>query len=209
MKAIVLFSGGVDSTVLLVNALEQERQCLALTFNYGQRNFREELRATANIALYYSVEHKIIDIDKRSITGSSLIDRNIDVPKNREQNNETPNTYVPGRNTIFLAHALSQAEVFNADEVYIGAMAEDAAYPDCKKGFIDAFQNVFNQTYPCNIIAPFLEMSKKDIVELGKKLGVPYNMTFSCYDPPKPNQHCGLCDACKRRISGFENGTHM
>ena len=211
MKVIILLSGGIDSVVLLVQALEQGHVCTALTFNYGQRNFREELRAARQVAKYYDIDHKIIEIDRHTFSDSSLVSKDIEVPKDRSDDEvfskEKPNTYVPGRNTLFLSYAMIQAEILNADEIHIGAMSEDKAYPDCRKGFIDAFQRVFNealQNQKCTIIAPFLKMNKAEVISLGMKLSVPYDITFSCYDPSSPNTACGKCDACKRRKKGFD-----
>jgi 7-cyano-7-deazaguanine synthase len=206
MKTIVLFSGGIDSTVALAMALNDGRQCYALSFDYGQRH-SIELESARTIAAYYSVPHQVIAIDPTLFAKSALINRNLEIARDRSiQDIATrgiPNTYVPGRNTLFLAYALSIAEVLEAHEIVIGANAMDASpYPDCRPAYFSAFQglaNVATQQAVENrgpiISTPLLFWDKKKIIEQGLSLGAPLQMTFSCYSP-KDKQACGHCDAC-------------
>lgn len=217
MKAITLLSGGLDSTVVLALALQNKRECLALSFSYGQRH-KIELEAAKKIAAYYNVKHLILQIDPLAFGQSALVinslETPLEVPKNRTleemKKAPTPPTYVPARNTIFLSFALAQAEMFNASEIHLGVNALDIKYPDCSKAFINAFQQVINtatkkaiEDKPTKLIAPLLEMDKKEIIRLGISLNAPLNLTFSCYSPID-DKACRSCDACILRNSAWE-----
>ncbi len=215
MKAIVLMSGGLDSTVILALALQKKRECLCVSFNYNQRHLIE-LESAKAITDYYQVPHKIITLDPSIFAGSSLLkNENQGVPKNRTadeiKNAGTPSTYVPARNTIFLSLALAQAEIFAAEEIYIGPNALDTVYPDCSQKFIDAYQSVIHVATkqalngnPPKLIAPLLELNKVQIIALGKELNAPLELSFSCYDPVD-SEPCGLCDASTLRTTAFQN----
>lgn len=213
MKAIILLSGGLDSTVMLAMALQQEMECIALSFDYGQRN-RAELLAAQKIALYYGVAHQTITIDPAVFQGSALLGRQ-QLAKNRTiQDIDTqgiPNTYVPARNTLFLAYAMGLAEQQDADEIHLGANANDkACYPDCRPEFIQAFQGVLNvatcrsaEKMPIQLKAPLLYWNKTDIVRQGIALKAPLDLSLSCYDPMSDGQPCHTCDACVLRKMAF------
>lgn len=206
MKAVVLLSGGLDSTVSLAMAKEKGRECLALSFNYGQRHL-VELEYAKKIASHYHVAHKIIIIDRSSFDHSSLVTA-ADVPKNRTEKeiseSGVPNTYVPARNTLFLAYAAAQAEIFGASEIYAGPnLLDRKPYPDCRPEFYTAFQQVLNlatkQAIEGNaprLITPLIDLTKKEIVAEAKRLQVPIESTFSCYDPSPKGTPCTACDAC-------------
>ncbi len=212
MKAIVLLSGGLDSTVMLANVLAQGRQVTALTFDYCQRN-HPEIAAASYVAKHYAICHGIIKLDAKTFDKSSLVS-DIQVPKGRnlaEINCGTiPSTYVPARNTLFLAYATAYAEVLEAHEIYLGANAADQkAYPDTRPEYQAAFQGLLNvatkQAVEGNIpklLFPQLKMDKKEIIKLGVSLKAPLHLTLSCYDPSE-GQHCGRCDACYLRKTGF------
>lgn len=213
MKAIVLLSGGLDSTVILAKALSEGRECYALSFDYGQRH-RRELDAAKAIVAHYQVPHQVITIDSKAFALSSLVSA-MAVPKGRTPQEieapGTPNTYVPARNTLFLAYALGQAEILGAQEVYIGVNALDGNYPDCRPSFIDAFQQVFHlgtkqglQGQGPQLVAPLMGSTKADIVHLGRSLGAPLDLSWSCYDPTPTGAICQQCDACTLRRQGFE-----
>jgi len=213
-KAVLLLSGGLDSTTLLALATSEGYAIHALSFRYGQRH-AAELAAAQKIAERYSVvQHVVTDIDLRVFGGSALT-ADIDVPKDRAMNGDAaiPVTYVPARNTIFLAFALAWAEVLGAAEIFIGVNALDySGYPDCRPEFIEAFEKMarlatrsgVEGTAPVTIRTPLIDLSKKEIIELGLKLGVDYSMTTSCYDPGAAGEACGHCDACQLRLRGFE-----
>lgn len=215
MKAIILFSGGLDSTVMLALALSQERECLALSFDYGQRH-KVELEAAKLIADHYGVKHRILTIDPQTFQHSSLVS-SMPVPTNRTpgemQSMGTPNTYVPARNTLFLSFALSQAEIEEAQEIYFGANALDInPYPDCRPAFIEAFQALINvstkqaiEKRAPQLITPLIGWNKKEIVECGKRLKVPMHLTSSCYQPLRLHVGCGCCDACILRNEALTN----
>jgi 7-cyano-7-deazaguanine synthase len=206
MKAIILFSGGIDSTVILADALSKGRDCLALSFDYGQRH-RVELEQAKKIAKIYGVPHRIIHIDPQTFDQSSLVNE-ADVPINRTaediESGGIPSTYVPARNTLFLSYALGQAEIFEAQEIYIGCNKDDRLpYPDCRPAFIEAFQALIATATkqsvtakPPKLVAPLLDMTKKDIVEKGRTLKVPLEMTHSCYNPDRIGDPCYACGAC-------------
>ena len=209
MKAVVLLSGGLDSSTVLAIALEMGYEVHALSFDYGQRHSRE-LESAKKIAKYFNVPHKIIKIDLRQIGGSALTD-NIDVPeRNMEEiEKEIPITYVPARNTILLSLALGYAEVIDADAIFYGANAIDySGYPDCRPEYVEAFERVANlgtkrgvEGKPIKIIAPIIHMTKAEIIKKGMELGVPYELTWSCYKGGE--KACGKCDSCLLRLKGF------
>ena len=191
-KAVLLLSGGLDSTTLLALARSEGYAIHALSFRYGQRH-AAELAAARKIAAHYDVvQHVVTDIDLR-IFGGSALTSDIEVPKDRVVDEAIPVTYVPARNTIFLSFALAWAEVLGASDIFIGVNALDySGYPDCRPEFIAAFQEmarlatragVEGSAAPVTIRTPLIELSKKEIIELGLSLGVDYSMTTSCYDP--------------------------
>lgn len=211
-KAVLLLSGGLDSTTLLALAASEGYAIHALSFRYGQRH-EVEVAAARKIASHYGVvQHVVTDIDLRAFGGSALTS-DIDVPKNRVVDEEIPVTYVPARNTIFLSFALAWAEVLGASDIFIGVNALDySGYPDCRPEFIAAFQEmarlatragVEGGESPVTIRTPLIDMSKREIIELGLRLGVDYSMTTSCYDPSPSGEGCGECDACQLRLKGF------
>ena len=212
-KAVLLLSGGLDSTTLLALARSEGYAIHALSFRYGQRH-AAELAAARKIAAHYDVVHHVVnDIDLR-IFGGSALTSDIEVPKDRVVDEAIPVTYVPARNTIFLSFALAWAEVLGASDIFIGVNALDySGYPDCRPEFIAAFQEmarlatragVEGSAAPVTIRTPLIELSKKEIIELGLSLGVDYSMTTSCYDPADDGEACGHCDACQLRLKGFE-----
>lgn len=213
-KAIVLLSGGLDSTTTLAIASHQKFDCYAISFDYGQRN-QFELAAARRVAAYFGViEHLVIRIDLRKIGGSALT-ADIPVPKSQtlpEKAEEIPVTYVPARNTIFLSLALAWAETLGSSDIFIGVNALDfSGYPDCRPAFIDAFEYLANvgtksgQTgEKFKIHAPLLYLSKAEIIQKGVALAVDYSLTNSCYDPSKQGIACGRCESCLLRKRGFE-----
>lgn len=216
-KAIVLLSGGMDSTTLLALAQSQQYECYALSFRYGQRH-QAELDAASQIAQKAKViQHEIIDLDLSRFGGSALTDHSIDVPDsssdgNNNSDNHIPITYVPARNTVFLSIALGWAETLNANDIFIGVTAVDySGYPDCRPEFIQSFQAMANlatkagvEGHPFNIQTPLIQLSKAEIIQLGKQLGVDYAQTVTCYRADEYGQACGVCDACDLRRKGFE-----
>ncbi len=214
VKAVVLLSGGMDSTTLLALARKEGRECYALSFRYGQRHVYE-LEAARNVARALGArEHLIFDIPLNRWGGSALTSE-IKVPKDRsgkEMSHGIPITYVPARNTIFLSLALGWSEVLGAGEIWIGVNALDySGYPDCRPEFIRAFQEVarlgtkagVEGIHPVQIQAPLQFLSKAEIIRIGTDLGVDYSLTRSCYDPPSADLHCGHCDSCLLRKKGF------
>lgn len=212
-KAVVLLSGGLDSSIILASAINQGRECYALCFDYGQRH-RVELDYAKKIASYYNVHLRIIEIDPCIFKSSSLVSDER-VPQNRTveeiARGKIPNTYVPARNTLFLAYAMGQAELLNAKEIYAGPNALDSTpYPDCTPAFIQAFQSVLNvatkqavEGHPPRLITPLIHWNKVDIIRHGMTLNVPMHMTFSCYDPLPTKEACSICDSCILRADGF------
>ncbi len=217
--AIVLFSGGLDSTTCLAIAESEGFTPVALSFRYGQRH-TVELDCAAEIAAKAGVEHLIADIDLAAFGGSALVDASLDVPKHEslealaaEESGDTsvPITYVPARNAIFLSFALAVAEVRGSSDVFIGVNAVDySGYPDCRPEFIEAFQSMANfatragvEGDPLVIHTPLIALTKGQIVELGMGLGVDYSRTSTCYDPGADGGACGHCDACLLRAKGF------
>jgi 7-cyano-7-deazaguanine synthase len=208
--AVVLLSGGLDSATVLAMARHDGRECRALSVDYGQRH-RVELEAAARVAAALgAVEHRVVPIDLRVFGGSALTDDAIAVPS--QPSSGIPVTYVPARNTIFLALALAYAEVSDADVIFVGVNAVDySGYPDCRPEFLSAFEKVANlatkravEGKPIEIVAPIIGMTKADIVRRGIALGVDYSLTVSCYEPDAAGRACGRCDACRFRRQGFE-----
>jgi len=211
-KAIVLLSGGLDSTTVLAIAKAHDFECYALSFDYGQKQ-RSELESAKTIANQSKVvEHRIMKISLADIGGSALTDDKIDVPKYSESD-EIPVTYVPARNTIFLSFALAWAEVINCQKIYIGVNALDySGYPDCRPEFIKAFEDMANlatkqsvEGDKIEIKTPLISMTKAEIIQKGLSLGVDYSQTISCYLANSNGEACGECDACVLRINGFNN----
>ncbi len=216
-KAIILLSGGIDSTTAMAIAKSKGKEIYSLSFRYGQRH-SIELEASKKIAQSLGAkEHKIIDIDLRQFGASALTDE-IDVPKHEsveeiEKQKDIPITYVPARNTIFLSYALGWAEVLKANSIYIGVTAVDySGYPDCRPEFIEAFEKMANLATKTGITkeavlkidTPLINLSKAQIIQTGSKLGVDYSITISCYDPDLKGRSCGRCDSCLHRIKGFK-----
>ncbi len=210
-KAVILFSGGLDSTTVLAIAKGQGFQCYALSFDYGQRH-RAELQAAQRLAKIMDVvEHKIIGLNLAEIAQSALTDTHIAVPEQESAPNTIPVTYVPARNTVFLALALAWAEVLQAYDIFIGVNAVDySGYPDCRPVFIQAFNQMANlatkagvEGHRVKIHTPLIDLSKAQIIQQGRQLGVDYSQTVSCYQADGRGRACGLCDACRLRAAGF------
>lgn len=213
-KAVILLSGGLDSTVTLAKAKEEGYKLNTLSFDYGQRH-EKELESAQKIVDYYDIlEHKIIKIDLTQIGGSALTDSGIEVPGKRkgdEIGNDIPITYVPARNTVLLALAIGYAEVIGAEAVFIGANSIDySGYPDCRPEFFKAFQEVAKlgtktgvEGRPIKIKYPLIDMTKAEIVMEGMRLNVPLHLTWSCYEGR--NKACGRCDSCILRLKGFKD----
>ncbi len=212
--AVLLLSGGLDSTTMLAYALDRGFAVHAMTFRYGQRH-SGEIEAARRVARHFGVaDHVVVDIDLRTFGGSALT-ADIDVPKDRSADamaTGIPVTYVPARNTIFLSFCLAWAEVLGASDIFIGVNALDySGYPDCRPEYVAAFQRMANLatrggvegTSPIRIQTPLLHLTKREIVELGRSLGVDYSITLSCYDPGEEGAACGHCDACTLRLKGF------
>lgn len=214
-RAVVLLSGGLDSTTLLAQALHDGFDVHAMTFRYGQRH-ASEIDAAKRVASRYAVrDHVIVDIDLRTFGGSALT-TDIDIPKDRDlravDHDGIPITYVPARNTIFLSFALAWAEVLGAADIFIGVNALDySGYPDCRPEYISAYERMANlatrgsveQTNPVHIRTPLIDLTKAEIIRKGLALGVDYSGTQSCYDPDPSGAACGHCDACQLRLKGF------
>lgn len=217
-KAVVLLSGGLDSTTTLAIASAAGYECHAMTFRYGQRHENEILSAQRIATTWSVAEHVVAEIDLRVFGGSALTS-DIAVPKGRdvsEMGEGIPVTYVPARNTIFLSFALAWAEVLGCQDIFIGVNALDySGYPDCRPEFIEAFSRMANLATRAGvegeqrltIHTPLIAMSKAQIVARGIELGVDYGLTTSCYDPDEEGRACGACDSCLLRLRGFaENG---
>ena len=213
MKAVVLVSGGLDSTTCLAIAREQNFDLYALTLNYGQRH-DHELNSARMIVDFFNIhDHSIIDIDLAQFGGSALTDQ-IDVPKKRDLSDmdEIPVTYVPARNTVFLSLALAWAEVLGSFDIFIGVNALDySGYPDCRPEYISSFEKTANLATKAGVSGstfkihtPLIDMTKSEIIKVGLDLGVDYSLTSSCYDPDQEGNPCGLCDACYLRLKGFK-----
>lgn len=208
-KAIILLSGGLDSITALALARSRGYLCYALSFDYGQKH-NAELNAAKRIVEEYSVEeHKILSLGLNFIGGSALTDENISVPETPQEG--IPVTYVPARNTIFLAFALGWAEVLESHDIFIGVNAVDySGYPDCRPEFINAFQKMANlatkegvEGQEITIHAPLIDLSKAQIIQKGIELGVDYSQTVSCYSADREGRACGKCEACRLRSEGF------
>ena len=211
--AVVLLSGGLDSATTLAIARSQDYQVYALSFDYGQRHQRE-IEAARKIAKSLgATEHRVVKIDNQIFAGSALTD-DVDVPKSRSEKEigaGIPVTYVPARNTIFLAHALAWAETIPAGHIFIGVNALDySGYPDCRPEFIALFETVANigtkagiEGARIQIHAPLIKLSKADIVRKAVELDVDLSLTHSCYDPTPEGRACGKCDSCQLRLKGF------
>lgn len=212
-KAIILFSGGLDSTTCLSLALQEGYSPFLLTVNYGQRH-DFEIKAATSIAKYLNVkDHSIVDINLSQFGGSALTD-SIEVPKNRDLTHfdDIPVTYVPARNTVFLSLALAWAETLDVNNIFIGVNALDySGYPDCRPEYIESFEKTANLATKAGVLGrkfkihtPLINMTKAEIINLGLQLGVDYGMTSSCYDPKKDGVPCSECDACTLRLKGFK-----
>jgi 7-cyano-7-deazaguanine synthase len=212
-KAVVLLSGGIDSSTTLAIAKNAGFKIYALSFDYNQRH-KKELESAKKIAAVFGVEqHLTIEFNLRSIGGSALTSE-IDVPKNKTVSSDIPVTYVPARNTIFLSFALAWAETLNAENIFIGANVVDySGYPDCRPEYLNAFEQMANLATKASvekkmkfkINAPLVKMSKAEIIKKGLELGLDYSLTWSCYDPTPDNKPCGECDSCVIRANGFKD----
>jgi 7-cyano-7-deazaguanine synthase len=213
-KAVCLLSGGLDSSTCLALARCEGYECYALSFDYGQRH-RIELDAASRVAKFFGArEHRTARIDLR-IFGASALTADIDVPKHRSSDDMEagiPITYVPARNTIFLAYALAWAEVLECSDIFIGVNAIDySGYPDCRPQFIQAFEHMANLATKAGVEGrtlvklhtPLITLSKADIVRLAAELGLDFRLTHSCYDPDAEGRACGQCDSCLLRRKGF------
>ena len=209
-KAVVLYSGGLDSTTCLAIAKEAGFESYALSFDYGQRHAHELELARRYAPQVGACEHRVVQIDLRQFGGSALT-ADIEVPKDQPDDAKIPVTYVPARNTVFLSLALAWAEVLGAFDIYIGVNALDySGYPDCRPEFIAAFEKTANlatragvEQNAFRIHAPLQQMTKAEIVCRGLELGVDYSLTLSCYDPTPQGLSCGRCDSCRLRLKGF------
>ncbi len=208
-KAVVLCSGGLDSSTILALAKKENYECHTLAFDYGQRHRSEIIAAKSISEELGAVDHKVIKLDLRAIGGSALTDDLIDVPQ--EMAEGIPVTYVPARNTVFLSIALGYAEVIKADSIFIGVNAVDySGYPDCRPEYIEAFAKMSAlatkdgvEGRPVEIKTPLINLSKSEIVTLGTELGVDYSKTVSCYQADEHGRACGCCDSCRLRKEGF------
>jgi len=216
VKAVVLSSGGIDSTTAMAIALSEGYEIYSLSFRYGQRHVLE-LEAAEKVGKALGIKtHLTLDIDMRMIGGSALTG-DIEIPKGRSENEMQqgiPVTYVPARNTIFLSYALAWAEVLGSSDIFIGVNAVDySGYPDCRPEYISAFENMANLATKAGIEGntririrtPLIHMTKGEIIKKGSELGIDYSMTHSCYDPSPHGKACGQCDSCILRKKGFED----
>ena len=214
-KAIVLCSGGVDSSTALAIAKAEGYELYALSFDYGQRHILEIEKAKEVANCFGVKDHRIMKVDLRQIGGSALTS-DIQVPKDRSEDQisqEIPVTYVPARNTIFLSFALAWAEVIGAEAIFIGVNVLDySGYPDCRPEYIHAFERLAHlgtkagveKKLRLEIKTPLIQMTKAQIIREGQKIGVPFHLTHSCYDPTSERKACGRCDSCILRKKGFE-----
>lgn len=212
-KAVVLLSGGLDSTTVLAIAKAEGYECYCLSFRYGQRQSVELERATEVARQMGAAKHLVLRLDLDKIGGSALTDA-LEVPKARgmeEISSGIPVTYVPGRNTIFLSHAAAWAEVLGAADIFIGINVMDySGYPDCRPEFLEAFEQAINlgskagsEGRKFTIHAPLMQLTKQEIIQRGTELDVDYSVTHSCYDPDEQGRACGGCDSCQLRLKGF------
>lgn len=209
-KAVILLSGGLDSTTCLAMAKDQQRACYTLSFDYGQKQ-RAELEAAQQIShCLGAIAHKVIPLTLGQLTGSALTDPDLVAPAYTGEE-KIPVTYVPARNTIFLSIALGWAEALQAKHIFTGTCAIDYShYPDCRPAYIDAFQKMANlatktgvNNNPIHIHTPLLYLSKSEAIKEGLRLGVDYSMTISCYRADSQGRACGQCDSCTLRARGF------
>ena len=201
-RAVVLLSGGLDSVTALAMAREQGFECYTLSFNYGQRHHAELNAAKSLSGQNGAVAHKFIDIDLSAIGGSALTDQSIALPEHYEE--AIPVTYVPARNTVFLSIALGWAEVLSAQAIFVGVNAVDySGYPDCRPEFLSAMNAVAQtcHTFPIRVEAPFLNLTKAEIIKTGIELGVDYSKTWTCYEGKE--LACGQCGSCNERLEAF------
>lgn len=209
-KAIVLVSGGLDSTTTLAIAKDLGFECYALSFDYGQRHIAE-LKAAGHVAERFKVnDHKTIKLDLAQLGGSALTDKTINVPETLSEG--IPVTYVPARNTVFLSYALAWAEILDINDIFIGVNAVDySGYPDCRPEYIKAYEQLAAlatkagvEGTPFKIHTPLINLSKKEIIQKGISLDIDYSMTISCYQADEKGRACGVCDSCRFRKEGFE-----
>src|SRR5881628_3019266 len=213
-KAVLLLSGGLDSTTMLAYAIDAGFDVHAMTFRYGQRH-AAEIEAARRVARHYGVaDHVVVDIDLRTFGGSALT-ADIAVPKDRSSDAMAvgiPITYVPARNTIFLSFCLAWAEVLGASDIFIGVNALDySGYPDCRPEYVAAFERMANLATKSGVEGrtritlhtPLIRLTKAEIVKLAARLGLDFSLTHSCYDPDASGRPCGRCDACRIRLKGF------
>lgn len=208
--AVVLLSGGLDSSTVLAMARAKGFDCHTLSFNYGQRHITE-IEYAKRLAEQYQATHRTVRIDIGQFGGSALTDSDIEVPTDGEEGG-IPITYVPARNTVFLSYALGYAEVLESHDIFIGVNAVDySGYPDCRTEFISAFENMANlatrigvEGQPVKIHTPLIELTKAEIIREGHALGLDYGQTVSCYQLDEQGRACGVCDSCRIRRAGFE-----
>lgn len=208
-KAVILVSGGLDSTTALAIARSEGYDCYTMSFDYGQRHRVELMAAERTAKALGSLSHKVINLDLRSIGGSALTDESIDVPEHETAG--IPVTYVPARNTVFLSIALGWAEVLGAQDIFIGVNAVDySGYPDCRPDYIAAFETMANLATRAGvegnklcIRTPLIDLTKAEIIQKGMALGVDYGLTVSCYQANDKGEACGKCDSCRLRRAGF------
>ncbi|ODS22584.1 7-cyano-7-deazaguanine synthase QueC [Candidatus Endobugula sertula] len=208
-KAVVLVSGGLDSTTVLAIAISQGYECHTLSFDYGQRHRAELVAADQVSQSMGAIEHKVMALDLKTIGGSALTDDTIDIPE--EARDGIPVTYVPARNTIFLSIALGWAEVLGANDIFIGVNAVDySGYPDCRPDYITAYEKMAKLATKASIEGdtlriqtPLIDLSKAEIIQQGNALGVDYSQTMSCYQMYDQGLACGKCDSCRLRQQGF------
>lgn len=208
-RAVILLSGGLDSSTVLAAARAEGRECYALSVHYGQRHAAEITAARRIAAALGAREHRLAHVDLGQFGGSALTDPAIAVPE--APSTDIPVTYVPARNTVLLALALAWAEVLDADEIHLGVNAVDySGYPDCRPAFIDAFQQLAGlatkrgvEGRPLRLVTPLMQRSKADIIALGHSLQLDYSLTVSCYQATDEGLACGRCDACRLRAEGF------
>jgi 7-cyano-7-deazaguanine synthase len=213
-SAVVLLSGGLDSATAAAWAIDRGYRLSALSVDYGQRHRCELESARAVAGALGITDHAVIRVDLAAFGGSALVDAAIDVPKGRsdaEIGHGIPTTYVPARNTVFLALAMAMAETRGAEALVLGVNAIDySGYPDCRPEFLDAFSKLAQlatkagtEGKPLEIVAPLIDLSKEAIIRLGLSLGLDYGLTTSCYDPDAAGRPCGRCDSCLLRAAGF------
>lgn len=208
-KAVILVSGGLDSTTALAIARSEGYDCYTMSFDYGQRHRVELLAAERTSKAMGAIAHKVINLDLRTIGGSALTDDSIAVPEHETEG--IPITYVPARNTVFLSIALGWAEVLGAEDIFIGVNAVDfSGYPDCRPEYIAAFEKMANLATKVgaeggrlSIRTPLIDLTKAEIIQLGLSLGVNYALTVSCYQANNNGEACGKCDSCRLRAAGF------